>query len=158
MQVIHIYNRSNLELIAKPITTSTEDFKSNSERFYPDWNSETMVFSEIEYLNPKIENGKLREMTKDELYKVGKYNLAKNELIENGKIKSVELSEYEYIENNKIKLNREKKTENILKELTNLKIEYSEKEFIFKEKYLQKNRELDKNNLGNIVTMLLVSK
>ena len=44
-----------------------------------------------------------------------------------------------------------------LKELSKLKIQYSEKEFIYSEKYVQKNRELDKNNLNNIVTALIVT-
>ena len=35
-----------------------------------------------------------------------------------------------------------------------MKTKYSEKEFIFKEKYYQKNRDLDKNNLTSIVVML----
>lgn len=47
---------------------------------------------------------------------------------------------------------------NIFNQLLSLKVEYSEREFIFKEKYKQKNRELDKNNLSSIVTMLLATK
>ena len=86
------------------------------------------------------------------------YSEIKNPIIENGKIKTVELSEFEYIDNNKIKINRDKKIENIKEKLNALKVQHSEKEFIFKEKYKQKNRELDKNNLGNITTMLLATK
>lgn len=44
-----------------------------------------------------------------------------------------------------------------LKELSKLKTQHSEKEFIYNEKYVQKNRELDKNNLNNIVTALIVT-
>ena len=44
-----------------------------------------------------------------------------------------------------------------LKELSKLKIQYSEKEFIYSEKYVQKNMELDKNNINNIVTALIVT-
>ena len=65
-------------------------------------------------------------MTKEELYAVGKYTLADNELVENNKIKVVELSEFEYIENNTVKLNRNLKIEHIKKELSDLKVEYSE--------------------------------
>ena len=46
----------------------------------------------------------------------------------------------------------------IISELAELKYEYAEKEFIFQEKYLQRNRELDKNNLNSIVTSMIVTK
>ena len=72
--------------------------------------------------------------------------------------KLVELQPYEAIKNGKIVFNKEFRIEEIKKELQDLKIKYSEKEFIFKEKYKQKNRELDKNNLGNITSMLLAAK
>ena len=72
--------------------------------------------------------------------------------------KLVELKPYETIKNGKIVFNKEFRIEEIKKELQDLKIKYSEKEFIFKEKYKQKNRELDKNNLGNITSMLLAAK
>ena len=153
-----IYDKKSLEIIARPIITNLEEFKSSSNLFYPNWDSEKHIWSEQEYQNPVLDNGNLREATKEELYKAGKYTLDENELIENGKIKVVQLSEYEYIENNVIKLNREKRIDEIKKELQDLKIKYSEKEFIFKEKYKQKNRELDKNNLGNITSMLLAAK
>ncbi|MBB1534056.1 hypothetical protein [Leptotrichia sp.] len=70
----------------------------------------------------------------------------------------IELKPYETIKNGKIVFNKEFRIEEIKKELQDLKIKYSEKEFIFKEKYKQKNRELDKNNLGNITSMLLAAK
>ena len=72
--------------------------------------------------------------------------------------KLIELKPYETIKNGKIVFNKEFRIEEIKKELQDLKIKYSEKEFIFKEKYKQKNRELDKNNLGNITSMLLAAK
>ena len=153
-----IYNKKSLEIIAKPAITNLEDFKGSPSLFYPDWDAEKHTWNETEYQNPILENGKLRESTKEELYKAGKYSLSSNEIIENGKIKTVELSEFEYIDNNKIKINRDKKIENIKEKLNALKVQHSEKEFIFKEKYKQKNRELDKNNLGNITTMLLATK
>ena len=72
--------------------------------------------------------------------------------------KLIELKPYETIKDGKIVFNKEFRIEEIKKELQDLKIKYSEKEFIFKEKYKQKNRELDKNNLGNITSMLLAAK
>jgi hypothetical protein len=74
----------------------------------------------------------------------------------NGKI--VKLKECETIKDGKIVFNRDFKLEQIKKELSDLKVEHSEKEFVYKEKYLQRNRELDKNNLNNIVTMMMAIK
>lgn len=79
-----------------------------------------------------------------------------NQYFVDGKL--IELKPYEAIKNGKIVFNKEFRIEEIKKELQDLKIKYSEKEFIFKEKYKQKNRELDKNNLGNITSMLLAAK
>ena len=72
--------------------------------------------------------------------------------------KLIELKPYETIKDGKIVFNKDFRIDEIKKELQDLKIKYSEKEFIFKEKYKQKNRELDKNNLGNITSMLLAAK
>lgn len=74
----------------------------------------------------------------------------------NGKI--VKLKEYEVIKSGKIVFDRDFKIEQIKSELSKLKTEHSEKEFTYKEKYLQRNRELDKNNLNNIVTMMIATK
>ena len=72
--------------------------------------------------------------------------------------KLVELKDYETIKNGEIEFDRAVKIEYLKAELSNLKTEYSEKEFIFKDKYVQKNRELDKNNLNSIATMLIFTK
>ena len=46
----------------------------------------------------------------------------------------------------------------IKKELSELKVEYSEKEFLYKGKYLQKNREKgDRDNLTGIVVLLMAT-
>ena len=45
-----------------------------------------------------------------------------------------------------------------ISELAELKYEYAEKEFIFQEKYLQKNRDVDKSNLTSVVVMLNATK
>ena len=72
--------------------------------------------------------------------------------------KIVKLKECETIKDGKIVFNRDFKIKQIKRELSELKTEHSEKEFIYKEKYLQRNRELDKNNLNNIVTMMMATK
>ena len=159
--ILNIYNKDTLKIIARPIISNLEDFKKEPNLFFPDFNKENHIFSEIEYQNPVLENGNLREATKEELYKAGKYTLAENELIENGKIKTVELSEFEYIENNVVKLNREKRIEQIKKELYDLRLEYDVAPFEFEVggvKYLQNNRSIDQSNLTRIVVMCQAMK
>ena len=53
---------------------------------------------------------------------------------------------------------RNLKKEQIKKELSELKVEYSEKEFIFKGKYLQKNREKgDRDSLTSLILLLTIT-
>ena len=156
-----IYDKKSLTIIARPIITNLEEFKNNPNLFYPNWDSEKHIWNESEYQNPVLDNGNLREATKEELYKAGKYTLAENELIENEKIKVVQLSEYEYIENNVIKLNREKRIDEIKKELYELRLEYDMAPFEFEVggvKYLQNNRSIDQSNLTRIVVMCQAMK
>ena len=154
-----IYDKKSLEIIARPIITNLEDFKINPNLFYPDWDSENQIWTELEYQNPVLDNEKLRESTKEELYKAGKYTLAENELIENGKIKTVELSEFEYIENNQIKYRKEEKVEKLKQELYELRIEREKKPFEFEvkgTKYLQHNRTIDQSNITKILFSLVL--
>ena len=160
MIVIHIYLIATMECIAHPVTTGIDKFKENPNLFYPDWNAENHIWSETEYQNPVFENGNLREATKEELYKAGKYTLAENELIENGKIKTVELSEFEYIENNQIKYRKEEKIGKLKQELYELRIEREKKPFEFEvkgTKYLQGNRTIDQSNITKILFSLVLS-
>ena len=151
-----IYDKKSLEIIARPTITNLEEFKNNPAIFYPDWNTENHIWNETEYQNPVLENGDLREA---ELYKAGKYNLDENELIENGKIKTVELSEFEYIENNEIKYKKEEKIEKLKQELYELRIEKEKKPFEFEvegTKYLQGNRTIDQSNITKISFSLVL--
>ena len=156
---IVIYDRKSLEIIARPIVTNLEDFKSNPALFYPDWDAEKHIWTELEYQNPVLDNGNLREATKEELYRAEKYTLAENELLENGKIKTVELSEFEYIEDNQIKYRKEEKVEKLKQELYELRIEREKKPFEFEvegKKYLQNNRSIDQSNIAKILFSLVL--
>ena len=162
MQIIYIYLAETMENIAQPMAVSYDEFKSDPNRFYPPWNSETMIFSDKLVTNAILDekSRELREMTKDELYKARKYTLAENELIENGKIKTVNLSEYEYIENNQIKFKREEKIEALKKELYTLRIEKEKEPFEFEvngTKYLQYNRTIDQSNITKILFSLIMN-
>lgn len=72
----------------------------------------------------------------------------------NGKIKK--LNVYEKIVDGNVLFDKEKRLEDLLKELKEIQVEYSESEFVFQEKYKQKNRELDQNNLSKLITMFIV--
>jgi len=158
--IINIYDKNTLEIIGRPVISSLEDFEKEPNLFFPYFNKENHIFSEIEYQNPILEKGKLRESTKEELYKAGKYTLSENELIENGKIKIVELSEFEYIENNQIKYRKEEKIGKLKQELYELRIEREKKPFEFEvrgTKYLQGNRTIDQSNITKILFSLVLS-
>lgn len=158
--IINIYDKNTLEIIGRPVISSLEDFEKEPNLFYPDWDSEKHIWNELEYQNPILENGNLREATKEELYKAGKYTLAENELIENGKIKTVELSKFEYIENNEIKYKKEEKIDKLKQELYELRIGREKKPFEFEvngEKYLQHNRTIDQSNITKILFSLVLS-
>ena len=72
--------------------------------------------------------------------------------------KIVKLKECEIIKDGKIVFNKDFKLDQIKKELSELKVEYSEKEFLYKGKYLQKNREKgDRDNLTGIVVLLMAT-
>ena len=74
MTVIYIYLIATMECIAQPVTTGVDKFKENPNLFYPDWNEETMKFSEVLLNNPVADSktGELREMTEVEKIKANK--------------------------------------------------------------------------------------
>ena len=88
--IIYIYGKNSLELIAQPMTLGVEKFKENPNLFFPDWNSETMVFSTSFLINPVLdmETGELREMNEYEQIVNGKLFLADGEYLDE-KTKSV---------------------------------------------------------------------
>ena len=154
--IITIYNKNPLEIVAKPFITDFEAFKKNPTKFYPDWNNQTMLYSLNEVVHPKLVDGEIVEKTRLELVKEGIEQLNSNELLKADEIVAVELKPYEYIENNTVKYKRDERIEELLKELKDIQVEYSESEFVFQEKYKQKNRELDQNNLSKLITMFIV--
>ena len=154
--IITIYNKNSLKIVAKPFITDFEAFKKNPTKFYPDWNNQTMLYSLNEVVHPKLVDGEIVEKTRLELVKEGIEQLNSNELLKADEIVAVELKPYEYIENNTVKYKRDERIEELLKELKDIQVEYSESEFVFQEKYKQKNRELDQNNLSKLITMFIV--
>ena len=88
--IIYIYDKNSLELIAQPMTLGVEKFKEEPNLFFPDWNSETMVFSTSYLVNPVLdaETGELREMNEYEQIVAEKLFLADGEYLDE-KTKSV---------------------------------------------------------------------
>ena len=88
--IIYIYEKDTLQLIAQPMTAGIERFKENPSLFFPDWNSETMVYSTSFLINPVIdtETGELREMNEYEQIVAGKLFLVDGEYLDE-KSKSV---------------------------------------------------------------------
>ena len=77
MNVI-IYDKKNLEIVARPVITNLEEFEKEPNLFYPDWDSKTMKYSTVLLQNPIIDEAtdELREMTELEKLKAGKIVLA----------------------------------------------------------------------------------
>ena len=147
MEYIAIYDKDN------------KDWYEELKKFQKDtlkvmYNKETLQVSskskDASFLAPTAVGDVIEEIESEDT------GINPNQYFVDGKL--IELKPYEAIKNGKIAFNKEFRIEEIKKELQDLKIKYSEKEFIFKEKYKQKNRELDKNNLGNITSMLLAAK
>ena len=74
------------------------------------------------------------------------------------KLDTLTLGRFEELDGTVVSTNIELLKQSILSELAELKYEYAEKEFIFQEKYLQKNRDVDKSNLTSVVVMLNATK
>ena len=74
------------------------------------------------------------------------------------KLENILLGRFEELNGTVVSTNIELLKQSILSELSELKTEFATKEFIFNEKYLQKNRDVDKANLTSIVVMLNTTK
>ena len=74
------------------------------------------------------------------------------------KLETIKVGKFETLKGTSIETDILTLKKSIISELAELKYEYAEKEFIFQEKYLQKNRDVDKSNLTSIVVMLNATK
>ena len=74
------------------------------------------------------------------------------------KLETILLGQFETLNGTSIETDILALKKSIISELSELKYEYAEKEFIFKKKYLQKNRDVDKSNLTSVVVMLNATK
>ena len=74
------------------------------------------------------------------------------------KLETIVLGKFETLKGTSIETDILALKKSIISELAELKYKYAEKEFIFQEKYLQKNRDVDKSNLTSVVVMLNATK
>lgn len=155
MENIYIYNKkTNALALSRPVR-DLKDFEDKKDLYFPDFDSSLHVYSTEPFQNPIFDNGKMREMTKKELRKAGKYTLANNEIEKDGEIIAVELDKYETVEGNEVKYDRSRKLIDLSKEIDLIKAEYSDKRFLWKNKYWQKNRETaDRLNLIGAVVLM----
>lgn len=65
--IIYVYDINTLNLIAKPQVKDYETFKKNPVGFYPEWNIQNHLASEIEFQNPIIVDNQIREKAREEL-------------------------------------------------------------------------------------------
>ena len=78
--------------------------------------------------------------------------------VKSKKLETIKLGKFETFDGTKIATDTQALKNSILSELSELKIEFAQKEFVFKDIYLQKNRDVDKANLTSIVVMLNAMK
>ena len=78
--------------------------------------------------------------------------------VKSKKLETILLGQFETLKGTSIETDILALKKSIISELAELKYEYAEKEFIFQEKYLQKNRDVDKSNLTSVVVMLNATK
>ena len=74
------------------------------------------------------------------------------------KLETIKVGKFEALKGTSIETDILVLKKSIISELAELKYKYAEKEFIFQEKYLQKNRDVDKSNLTSVVVMLNATK
>ena len=86
--IIYIYDIKTLQVVARPIINSYGEFIAEPTKFYPDWDINNHISTEVEFQNPILDSGVIREKTREELILLDN----KIELLQDG----------EYIDNNKI--------------------------------------------------------
>lgn len=171
--IIYIYEKDTLQLIAQPMTAGIERFKENPSLFFPDWNSETMVYSTSLLINPVIdtETGELREMNEYEQITAGKLFLADGEYLDR-KTKSVkrvakpnEWSTWDKttntwkIDNSLLESKKNELKKKLLQDLAEAKSNYLNQTIEIEKtgkKYLFENNEKNRNRLSLKISLMWI--
>ena len=171
--IIYIYNKNTLELIAQPMTLGVEKFKEEPNLFFPDWNSETMVYSTSFLINPvlDVETGELREMNEYEQIVAGKLFLADGEYLDE-KTKSVKRvakpndwsvwdkdSKKWKVDNTLLNERKKELKDRLLQDLAEAKSNYLNQTIEIEKagkKYIFENNEKNRNRLSLKISLMLV--
>lgn len=94
MITVYIYDEK-LSIIAKPLVNSYEEFMSNPQGIYQEWDSEKHIADIQEFKNPIIVDGQLRDKKREEeILLDGKEELLyPGEIVKEGKVKKIEIPE-----------------------------------------------------------------
>lgn len=92
MITVYIYDEK-LNIIAKPLVNSYEEFMSNPQDIYQEWDSEKHIADIQKFKNPVIVEGQLRDKKREEeILLDGKTELLyPGEIIKEGKIEKIEV-------------------------------------------------------------------
>ena len=171
--IIYIYDKNSLELIAQPMTLGVKKFKEDPALFFPDWNSETMVFSTSYLVNPVLdtETGELREMNEYEQIVAGKLFLADGEYLDE-KTKSVKRvakpndwsiwdreNKKWKVDNNLLNERKKQLKEKLLQDLAEAKSNYLNQTIEIEKagkKYTFENNEKNRNRLSLKISLMWV--
>ena len=171
--IIYIYDKNTLELIAQPMTLGVEKFKEEPNLFFPDWNSETMVYSTSYLVNPVLdaETGELREMNEYEQIVAGKLFLADGEYLDE-KSKSVKRVEKPNdwsiwdkeskkwkVDNTLMNERKKELKDRLLQDLAEAKSNYLNQTIEFEKagkKYTFENNEKNRNRLSLKISLMWV--
>ena len=87
MKIINFYD--GIKKVYSVYAENIADVKNNPQGYYDKY-SQDLIITDVEYSNPILENGKLREMTREELIEEDiEVQLAPGEYIEDKKLKSI---------------------------------------------------------------------
>ena len=94
MITVYIYDEK-LNIIAKPLVNSYEEFMSNPKEIYHEWNSDKHIANTQEFNNPVVVDGQLKNKEREEeILLEGKIELLyPGEVVKDGKIEKVEIPE-----------------------------------------------------------------
>lgn len=171
--IIYIYEKDTLQLIAQPMTLGVEKFKEEPSLFFPDWDSETMVYSTSFLINPVLdaETGELREMNEYEQIVAGKLFLADGEYLDE-KTKSVKRTPKPNdwsvwdrenkkwkVDNNLLNERKKELKNKLLQDLAEAKSNYLNQTIEIEKagkKYIFENNEKNRNRLSLKISLMWV--
>ena len=127
----HIYDKNLQHIIS--LNYGLETFMTNPSLYYPDWEKECYA-SSIKFKNPILDDGQVREMTREELILLKNKTelLQDGEIIEDGAIKKIE------VPSNLIRASWDRENQVWIETMTKEELMHTRKEKILKYAELKK--------------------